>query len=145
MSGLSDLIDTIETACEPSRDIDVAIALAQPETFFNAGPRWDGDRDCIGQINTDGSRSMPGNSWDMLVPAYTFSLDAAVELVPEGRGWIAGWGQTRADEPMGGARITRNARFVGHDANYDMIAEAEAATPALALCAAALKARDATQ
>lgn len=65
---------------------------------------------------------------------------AALTLVPEGCGWLAGWGQTRPDEPMGGARITRNARFVGCEANYDAIADAEAATPALALAAAGLRA-----
>lgn len=73
-------------------------------------------------------------------PAYTSSLDAAMTLVPEGSGWIAGWGQTRPDEPMGGATISRNARFAGHGANYDVYAEAEAATPALALTAASLRA-----
>lgn len=71
----------------------------------------------------------------------TASIDAAMSLVPEGCGWIAAWGQTRPDEPMGGAIVKRNARFIGYGANYDAISEAEAATPALALCAAALRAR----
>ena len=73
-------------------------------------------------------------------PQWLTSIDAAMTLVPEGCGWMAGWGQTLPDEPMGGAAITRNARFIGYDANYDRFAEGEAATPALALTAAALRA-----
>jgi hypothetical protein len=68
-------------------------------------------------------------------------IDAALTLVPEGCGWVAGYGQVRSDEPLGGAQITRHAKFAGYDVANDVIAEAEAATPALALCAAALRAR----
>lgn len=73
--------------------------------------------------------------------AYTASIDAALTLVPDGCGWSAGWGQILPDKPMGEARITRNAHFIGYDANYDVIVKANAATPALALCIAALRAR----
>ena len=110
---------------------------------------------------TEGSRELdgliwkavcekPGNVWmrqdpeDTVAyeapPAYTTSLDAAKTLVPEGCGWVAGWGQTRPDEPMGGAQITPSARYNGSFMAGEVIAEAEAATPALALCAAALRA-----
>lgn len=75
-------------------------------------------------------------------PHYTSSLDAAMTLVPERCGWIAGWGQTRPDEPMGGAQITPYARYNGSFVAGETIAESEAATPALALCIAALKARE---
>ena len=74
-------------------------------------------------------------------PRYTASLDAAMSLVPQGCGWIAGWGQVLPDEPMGGAHITAHSVFAGYDVANDVIAEGEAVTPALALCAAALKAR----
>lgn len=70
---------------------------------------------------------------------YSDSLDAAMTLIPAGRGWLVGFGRTRPDEPVGGAQITASAYdFLK---SGDIIAEAEAATPALALCAAALRTR----
>jgi hypothetical protein len=82
----------------------------------------------------------PGLNQERRLGEFTASLDAAMTLVPEECGWIAGWGQVLPDEPMGGAQITRHARFIGYGENYDTIAVAEAVTPALALCAAALRA-----
>ncbi len=76
-----------------------------------------------------------------IAPRYTASIDAALTLVPVGMGWTAGWGQVLPNEPMGGAIVVRNARFIGYDANYDAVAFGEATTPALALCAAAIRAR----
>lgn len=62
-------------------------------------------------------------------------LDAAAALVPEGLYWTAGYGRMRPDEPLGGAIITRPFR------DRPPVAEGEAATPALALTTAALRAR----
>lgn len=63
----------------------------------------------------------------MSCPHYTTSLDAAVTLVPEGCGWIAGKkSSTTADGVVFGKE--RTIRLT-------------ASTPALALCAAALNAR----
>ena len=64
---------------------------------------------------------------------FTRSLDAAMTLIPANRFWLLGKGRTRPDEPMYGAQIL--------DGGY-VIAESENdASPALALCAAVLKAR----
>jgi hypothetical protein len=73
------------------------------------------------------------------VPNYTVSIDAAALLVSDGCGWLVAYGRTRDDEPLGGAEIVANG--VSLDGPQDKLAEAEAATPALALCAAALRAR----
>jgi hypothetical protein len=62
------------------------------------------------------------------LPAYTTDLDAAVRLVPEGYAWQVG---CEID-------LTPFARVFGHDVHA---ADADASTPALALCAAALRAR----
>lgn len=78
---------------------------------------------------------------DNAYPHVTGSLDAAMSLVPEGCGWLVGYGRTRPDEPMGGAAITRKAATENISEANDIFAEAEAPTPALALCAAALRAR----
>ena len=63
------------------------------------------------------------------IPAYTASLDAAMTLVPEGRWWSVNGGN-RAD--------------VWASGYIDERWHATAATPALALTAAALRARAAT-
>lgn len=127
---LQRLVERIEAAEESYFELDLAIAewTAEqriPLACYDNSP-----------INYDVRLWMERYGW-----SPTWSLDNAAMLVPEGCGWLVGWGQTRDDEPMGGAQITRNARFIGHSANYDTIADAEASTPALALCAAALRSR----
>lgn len=82
----AELIAALEAATGPSRELDVQIALAQPDKFFNAGPYYAGADDRIGRIYPDGSTSVPGNAPDGLVPKYTDSIDAALMLVPEG--WV---------------------------------------------------------
>lgn len=67
-------------------------------------------------------------------------LDAALMLLPEGMGWFIGWGQSRPDELMAGARLLRHAEFAGFEVNNDVIAEGEGRTPALALLAAIMRA-----
>jgi hypothetical protein len=61
---------------------------------------------------------------------FTASLDAAMTLVPEGFDWIIG--HTNSG-------LTIHAEVGGRGGEYQRFA----ATPALALCAAALRARDA--
>lgn len=75
------LIEQLERADGADRGLDRAIALSMPERFFDAGPRheYTTDHD-IGQINADGTRSLPGNGPDMLAPRYTDSIDAAMTL-----------------------------------------------------------------
>jgi hypothetical protein len=73
---------------------------------------------------------------------YTASLDAAMTLVPEGLGWVAGYGRCSADEKLSAAMIAPSALHP-FDPVQEPIAVAEAASPALALCAAALRAREA--
>jgi hypothetical protein len=152
------LSDRVERLTAPDREIDAEVRKAIAGDFWFCG---DDERaymcgaccvpvaemtqfpGCGAPLGIVDERTSYPSDWrdDDRLPFFTASIDAAMTAVPEGCGWIAGWGQTRPDEPMGGARITRNARFVGYHANYDAIAEAEAATPALALLTAALRAR----
>lgn len=75
-----------------------------------------------------------GNSVQGCTPDhYTASLDAAMSLVPEGHVWDAG--TSRFTDSPAFANVGRRDQ----DSDYD--SEAFAATPALALTAAALKAR----
>jgi hypothetical protein len=116
------LAERCEAATGPDRELDLAIARLFDVTVWLR--------------NDDDTANYETTHW-----RYTASIDAALTLVPEGCGWVAGYGQVRSDEPLGGAQITRHAKFAGYDVANDVIAEAEAATPALALCAAALRAR----
>jgi hypothetical protein len=66
---------------------------------------------------------------------YSASLDAAMTLVPDGYEWGCGsWGNPDTDGPW--AWCATRQQSADNDLDYG-----KAATPALALCAAALKAR----
>lgn len=164
MTSLTSLIERIEAATEGSRELDA-------ETMFDlfaasVGLHKD-DGGPIGYLWPDDNPSwsfgirFPGKDRDwfkgvrkkiegetllverdgalvlmnaLRVPPLTASIDAALTLLPERCGWIVGNGRVRHDEPLGGARIT------SLDGDT-VIAEAEAATPCLALLAAILRAR----
>jgi hypothetical protein len=64
------------------------------------------------------------DTYGFAIPKYTASLDAAMTLVPEGEDWAVGSG------PL----FPTSARVAGKPA-------VQAATPALALCAASLRAK----
>lgn len=69
-----------------------------------------------------------------LAPAYTTSLDAALTLVPDGMGW--------------GVKKQQNGHFAwcdGDIAQAGNVAVRYGVTPAIALCIAALKARQAAK
>lgn len=142
---ISLLIARAEAATGPDRVLDCDIRLTvlgdRPYGCLSVGHRPVGVAYLSGYVATYRDVLAADDVIeDDVVPRYTASLDAAATLVPEGCGWIAGWGQTRIDEPMGGACISRNGRFIGPSANYDVIAGADAPTPALALVVAALRA-----
>lgn len=129
------LIERIEASSEGSRELDVAIGLAVGG-FFIAEPRWPGAEPMIGYVDSDGSRVEPGNgAQDSLVPRYTASIDAAATLVPDGWYWRAGHGVLWP----GWAHLNRK-----HPDHCDRDDEhsAHGETPALALCAASLKAME---
>ena len=129
---MNDLIKDLEQATGPSRELDDRIGTA------------------IGlyiERLSDGTLLYQRKDHKMWpeVPHYTASLDAALTLVPEGWEWQI---STRAPDPhsgrtylhngelqMIGAGITRNPAYRG--------VENTAYTPALALCIAALRAREA--
>lgn len=74
------------------------------------------------------------------VPEYTTSLDAALTLVPEGAVWhvMTDYGHLRR------AKVgppNNPSASVYKDADRPLFVQADAATPALALCIAALRAR----
>jgi hypothetical protein len=127
MTDLIALADRCEAAEGADRDLDEAIALALgwssvPNPTFAGGlvGRW---------LLPDGS--MTGQI-DAL-PKFTASLDAAMTLVPEGQASAVGTMAFRNDPRKPWACIWSE--------QGEPLWRADAATPALALCAAALRAR----
>jgi len=154
MSDLLDLAARVEALTASDRKVDVAVALVLTDQFFNAGPKYDGAPDRIG-ILRDGESVVPGNgAADRFVPQYTASLDAAMTLIPEG--WaisaLSMWpaspeGADKPSQPQAsvnllGTSLKRFGREIvwGHGGGKDGKAKADAATPALALTTACLRA-----
>lgn len=114
MSDIAALIERLETATVGSRGFDYEIHCAIGWRDCDQGG-WIRGTDCTGQ------------GW----PDYTTSLDAALTLVPDGKRWQAGWSP----------RVLKNECGFAIIEYRDGKTAEQAATPALALCIAALKAR----
>jgi hypothetical protein len=125
------LASKVEALDGPDRDVDARICVALGLSKDNVMVGVDGW--CINSATNPN----PYKS-----PAYTASLDAAMSLVPVG--CLAGFKALWADaDVIGGAKVYRGSvdRHKAHDGLYwkDNFLSL-AATPALALTAAALKA-----
>lgn len=121
---LSDLIERLEKATGPDREMDEDIVRALYP-------------DCIIQIYVVGDEDktvfhaeplVPNKSY---VPLYTSSIDAALTLVPEGYGWSL----------YGGFSPNRPCACLSDTGRSDDLVDAFGATPAIAICIASLKAR----
>ncbi len=114
-AGLRALAERVERAEGADRDLDGAVAsVVLPNVESYDGDWWWG----------------PHDDAPLHVPAYTASLDDAVSLVPEGKVWCL-FGVGYGNNPRSEAYVEDD------DADYP----GGAATPALALTAAALRAR----
>jgi hypothetical protein len=106
------LAERCEQAAGPDRELDAEISVVVGRHETHVERRSDGTTKLL-PWRGDGT-----GSYNIDCRRYTASLDAAVTLVPEGCGWMA----------------MNNASKVG-------VWPSHGATPALALCAAALRAR----
>lgn len=132
MTETPKLSERVEAATGPDRELDAEIAVAVSgdvgaivvppyERFlFSHKPGWWRD-------GTNKSHS---------APSYTASLDAALTLMPSDAFWRLGHDGDGADPSEFRAQV-----LVPTLGSIDAHGAAFAATPALALCAAALKAR----
>lgn len=139
--ALSDLIERLEKATGPDRELDVAIGFA-------VGRIRERDGNYLYATGNDSDMVVEPNEYDdhlvsQPLSYYTASIDAALTLVPEGS-W-AGLDPIFFDEP---GRVLFDAIICRPDWSQWTPAgewigrkEARAATPALALCIAALRAR----
>lgn len=115
---MRDLIERLQSATGPDRELDEEIACE------------------VGAYPANWDLALPGYTleyymtWSNCAPTYTASLDAAMTLVPEGTGF--------------GLLLSRDRKDCRADIWSDERTEERfftGATPALALCIAALKAR----
>lgn len=135
--GLLELAAKVEAASGPDRELDCAIAVAAAG-FFELPPRWEGGPVGYGYTNADGEQIHPGHGGDQLVKPYTASLDAAMTLVPEGYDWsLCRYAQVDEGFLPFSVNMTPEVQPYPVDQEIDV----EAVTPALALTAAALRAR----
>jgi len=118
--SLLSLGERVEKAVGPDRELDAAIKEA-------VGHAWDYGADW-------GSRE----NYNPVAKAYTASIDAAMTLVPEG--WPSRQVGT-TDDGRGYAAVAGNDMHMMAEDPDEFFAEGDAATAALAMCAAALKAR----
>lgn len=144
MSDLEELAARVEALEGPDREVDARIwcSVSPPvesytvDNWMRNDPR-PANQDVVGLTLSDWLDRWPDDAAKMAdsygVPKFTSSVDAAMSLVPEGHVWDAGtW------------RFTNSPAFANvgqrdRDSDYD--SEAFAATPALALTAASLRAR----
>jgi hypothetical protein len=137
MTDLEQLALKCETASGADRELDADIFQAI------GGKQWDrayhdaqAPCGCPHEMAVDGARRR--------APRFTASLDAAMTLVPEGWVWLV---SNRAPKPLAGRAYLHNGELIysgigGSRPNpAHKFAEVVAATPALALTAACLRAR----
>lgn len=125
MTNLLELAERCEWAEGPDRELDALIAAnlrvgTEHGWAFKNYPQWIGRAD--GRVHLDDG----GPSFS--APAYTASLDAAMTLVP-------------TDHPKWAVTGRNSATCGPKHGEGGPLEWTFAATPALALCAAALKAR----
>lgn len=138
---MKDLIEMLEKATGPDRDIDLACHILLSGRKWEFSQAWLNNRDIIHTAVTDEDRE-DMEVWGTLphvrmLPRYTASLDAALTLVPSGHEWRAG------DDLENRSAWASISDDVWDEANGEIIAIGK--TPAIALCIAALKARAASE
>lgn len=134
------LIKELEEATAPSRELDAAIAVtAFPEKYIHCDkPNKPG---CV-YINHNktpyhGGDIGPISQCD--APRFTASIDAALALVPEGWWWNVE--DTRIGDMNWFGAYLSDCPLVDKDEPATHIPGSSSASPAIALCIAALKAR----
>lgn len=124
--GLLALAERVEAAAGPDRETDVLIErecgpLSHTVRELEAGS----------PLNTIAVIAECADGRYFKVPTYTASIDAALTLVPEQHKWSVFGGGYASVEPWDGSA----------DNEECSLPDRQCATPELALCAAALKAR----
>ena len=130
MTNLTELADRVEALEGPCREADAVIWDALGLVHESHCRSW-----CRMDGRTDVTRAMFLAAWS---PEYTASLDAAMTLVPEGLNWQVGTQGNKGEA----AWSLVEALTYNPDTFNGISIYVDAATPAIALCAAALRARE---
>lgn len=144
------LIEKLEKATEGNLWLDAAIGLAVGHYVIgkdNASIWNKTERRMLlcltdGKVFDDLDAAIEALRGCLSVPRYTSSLDAALTLVPEG------WRFTLSTDDHGGFperaahAVVMSKLWADPQAGDGQVFEGHAATPALALCPAALRARE---
>lgn len=122
-----EIADACEKASGPDRELDALICAAfrvgtEYSWAYTNYPAWIG--------GSDGRVSLEKNGPSFEAPAYTASLDAAMTLVPGG--WRESYGRREDGTCIAWCHPPRMSNRIGK--------HGDAATPALAMSAAALRA-----
>lgn len=119
---MQELIDRLESLTGPNFELERHIAVASGKAL---------------RLSGDGAVEWaPGNTFGV-APAYTCSIDAALLLVPENHTW---W--VDSEEVIGdGSVLPPSAAVMAYGADFRICDNSKGATPAIAICIAALKAR----
>jgi hypothetical protein len=139
---MNNLIKKIEQADGPNRMLDACIEVELRRWQAYEIGLNDEQRAHWRPVGTKGEVEEGGTRYHS--PSYTFEIDKALLLVPHGWEWQV---SNRAPEPRRGRAYIHNKElhFVGMSGRTPNPKyrgdEVTAATPALALCAAALRAR----
>ena len=132
----ADLIAALEKAEGPSRELDGDIA--EMCGVVPAELEAMGVKRSIARRGRGSWYGAEGAFWH--APAYTASLDAALTLVPNG--WVFTLSTDDNASFPNAAAHARCANVPWASAYVNRVSDAHAATPAIALCIAALKARE---
>ena len=122
---MKDLIERLEKATGPDRDLDVAIAIAtgwERRTHVGSDYTW---------------RDPVSLGWELCPWWFTSNLNAAVRLVPEGYWWSCGYCRRECHASVGIDPTPEESATL----ESEHLEDGFGATVAIALCVAALKAR----
>ena len=131
---MTNLSERVMSLSGPDRLLDANIHWRIQRDDFDADEDYTDETYCYAQHGWTMNHADHGFLDSIPVPRYTSSIDAAMTLVPEGhKYWNLGGSPTRGFAGAGLYGAVIDDQFYG-----------EAQTPALALCAAALLAREAS-
>ena len=131
---MTNLSERVMSLSGPDRLLDANIHWRIQRDDFDADEDYTDETYCYAQHGWTMNHADHGFLDSIPVPRYTSSIDAAMTLVPEGhKYWNLGGSPTRGIAGAGLYGAVIDDQFYG-----------EAQTPALALCAAALLAREAS-
>lgn len=130
---MDELIARIEAASGPDRELDCRILCADKNWHFRKMIVPENNASHVSFRTSDGDKSL------YYTPKYTASVDAALTLVPDGMLWMVT--NTGVDDPHKPDFSKATAVVADWRRSASEGGDRSAATPALALCAAALRAR----